>query len=151
RPSLTDVHPRSHGGIALATCINLTELFGDRYRLGHDPAAQTRGERADPWAMTLPWQCGTIYPHGGDLLAVEANYRPGIAKQVAALDGVRCVQDGDQEKTFVFPLDLFDSVAAIVKPRKRRRCHLSPEQRQRLSEHGRKALAKCRQRQNPIF
>lgn len=122
----------------MPTCLNLAELFGDRYRIGHDEVAQTWGERADPWMMTILCRRGVIYPQGGDLLAVEVDYRPGIAKQLAALGGVRCVQDGDHEKTFVFPVALFDAVAAIVKPRKRRK--LSPERRARLVAMGSKYL-----------
>jgi hypothetical protein len=36
------------------TCINLAQMFGDRYRIGHDEAAVTWGERSDPWMMTIP-------------------------------------------------------------------------------------------------
>jgi hypothetical protein len=118
----------------VATCINLQELCGDLYRIGHDEAAQTRGERVDPWTMTVPCQRGVIYPCGGDLLAVEVDYHPSVAKQLAALPGVGCVQDGDQEKTFTFPSAKFDAVAAVVKPRKRKQ--VSVEERARLVDMG---------------
>lgn len=74
----------------------------------------------------------TIYPHSDTLLAVEVNHRPGIAKRLAHLI---LHQDGDFEKTFLFPLDQFEEVAAIVQPRKRR--ILTNEQKERLLDSGR--------------
>jgi hypothetical protein len=72
-----------------------------------------------------------IYPAGGDRLAVEVDYHPHVARRLAAIPGVELWQDGDREKTFVFPVELFDVVAAVVQPRKRRRpTNLTPEQRQ---------------------
>lgn len=114
--------------------INLRERFGKLYRISHDEAAESRN---DPWTYTLSCERGTIYPHGGDLLAVEVDGRPITAKKVAALPGVVLHQDGDHEKTFLFHVDLFEQVAELVKPRKRR--HLTDEQRAaaavRLAEH----------------
>jgi hypothetical protein len=105
------------------TCINLRERFGDRYRIGHDPAAETWGERDDPWMMTIPCVNGTIYPHGGSRLAAEC-YGP-TARKLKAIAGVTVHQQGDREWTMLFDVSLFDQVAEIMKPRKRR--HLSPE------------------------
>src|SRR5262249_27981437 len=65
---------------------------------------------------------------GGDRLAVEIDYRPMTARRVAEIPGVELWQDGDHEKTFLFHIDLFPAVAAIVRPRKRRRRALPPEQ-----------------------
>ncbi len=109
-------------------CIDLAARFGRDYRLGHDEAAATWGERRDPWMRTLLCQRGMIYPFGGDRLAVEVDHHPGVARAVGAIPGVVLWQDGDHEKTFLFHVDLFDAVAALVKPRKRRRCHLTTEQ-----------------------
>jgi hypothetical protein len=63
----------------------------------------------------------TIYPHGGDRLAVEVDGRPGLVKKLAALSGVELWQDGDGEKTFLFDVALFGPVAVVVRPRQRRR------------------------------
>jgi hypothetical protein len=82
--------------------------------------------------MQLPCERGTIYPYGGDRLAVEVDYRPLTAKALAGLSGVVLVQDGDHEKTFVFHVDLFEQVAATVRPRRRQR--LSAEQRRACAE-----------------
>jgi len=117
-------------------CVNLAERFGRQYRVTFDPAARTWGERQDPWMMQLP--CAgpgvTIYPHGGDRLAAEVNGRPGVARKLAQLPGVTCTQYGGfgGDCTFVFSLALWDAVAEIVKPRRRR--VLSEEARAALIE-----------------
>ena len=108
---------------APATCVNLAARFGRDYKVTHDPAARTRSQKRDPWLMQLPCRgrgvC--IYPHGGDWLAVEVDGRPGLTKEVAATPDVELWQDGDGEKTFLFDVALFGPVAAVVRPRKRRR------------------------------
>ena len=116
-----------------ATCVNLAARFGQDFKIGHDPAARTRSQKRDPWLMHLPCR-GTgvcIYPHGGDKLAVQLDGRPGLTKKVAALPGLVLWQDGDGEKTFVFEVGLFDAVAGVVRPHRRRR--LSAEQRAELA------------------
>jgi hypothetical protein len=109
--------------ITMTTCINLRERFGDRFRIGHDPAAVTWGEKADPWMMTIPCVNGTIYPHGGSRLAAKC-YGP-TAKKLLTVAGVTVHQQGDREWTLLFDVSSFNEVAEIMKPRKRR--HLSPE------------------------
>jgi hypothetical protein len=113
------------------TSINLQERFGQKYRIGFDEAAVNGN---DPGMQTIPCRFGTIYPHGGDYLAVEVDGHPRIAKQVAAIPGIVLHHDGDDEKTFVFPVSLFNQVAAIVEPKRVKR--LSDEQRARLVEAG---------------
>ena len=93
------------------TCVNLRERFGQQYRISHDEAALTWGERADPWMMTIPCRWGIIYPHGAEVLALELDGHPKIAKQIAEISGIVLHQDGDDEKTFVFPVGLFEQVA----------------------------------------
>jgi hypothetical protein len=113
------------------TCINLRERFGEKYRIGFEEAAENRN---DPWMMTIPCRFGTIHPNGGENLAIEVDGHPRIAKKVGAIPGIVLHQDGDDEKTFVFPTDLFDQVAAIVEPKQVKR--LTDEQRARLVEAG---------------
>jgi hypothetical protein len=84
--------------------------------------------------MTILCRGGiTIYPAGGDRLAVDVDYHPGIAKKLAAIPGVTLAQDGDGEKTFVFFLGVAEEVFALVKPRKRR--VLSEEHKAKLAAH----------------
>jgi hypothetical protein len=112
----------------MPTCLNLSELFGKRFRVSHDPAAVTPSDRKDRWMMIIPCRTGAvIYPYGSNLLAVEIDYRTNLAKRLAAIPGVRLHQCGDREWTFVFALELFDQVAELVRPRRKRR--QTPEQR----------------------
>src|SRR5262245_31382789 len=109
---------------------DLKALYGARFQITFDEAAE--GRRKDSWLMQIP--CAgkgvMIYPHGENLLAVQCDHRPSIAKRLAEL-GLRLAQDGDAEKTFVIPVERFEEVAAIVKPRRRRL--LTEEQRAMLA------------------
>ena len=100
---------------------DLRALYGARFQITFDEAAEGHSDRKDPWLMQILCQGRdlVIYPHGEGLLAVQCDRHPFVAKQLVAL-GLRLIQDGDHEKTFVFPIELFEKVAAIVKPRKRR-------------------------------
>jgi len=102
----------------ISTCVNLRVCFGDQYRIRFDEAAE---DTIDPWMMTIPCRSGTIYPYGGEKLALELNGLPKIAKQVAVIRGVLLYQDGNDEKTFLFPVSLFDRIAALVEPKRIRR------------------------------
>jgi hypothetical protein len=131
----------------MPTCLNLNVLFGKRFRISNDSAAITPSERKNPWMMTIPCRRGAvIYPHGGNLLAVELDYRPHMAKRLASIPGVRLHQDGDHERTLLFPVELFLQVAALVKPRRKRR--LSPQQKaenaRRLALFRKKSAAQSR-------
>jgi hypothetical protein len=77
----------------------------------------------------IPCKYGTIYPYGGELLAVECDYHNGIAARLAAL-GLRHSQCGDYEHTFIFHVNDWAKVAAVVKPKKRHKGGrgASPEQ-----------------------
>jgi hypothetical protein len=116
-------------------CVNLRERYGRDYHISYDPAYDPRGvhrRNLDAWMMTIPCRGNiTIYPHGRDLLAVEVDHHPGVAKRLAAL-GLVVWQDGDKEGTFLFDVSEFEAVAEIVRPRKKRR--LTPEQREACKE-----------------
>src|SRR5262245_45891867 len=116
--------------IASCGCIDLRPWLGDRDRIGWDPA-DASGHR-DPWLMTVPCRFGTVYPHGGDRLAVEGDGHKNVVARLRRLAGVRLHQGGDREFTFVFHGSLFLAVAALVRPRKRRR--MTEEQRLRAAE-----------------
>ncbi len=121
----------------MATCIDLLETFGTAYRVTFDPAYDSRHvprRCLDRWMMQLPCRgrgvC--IYPHGGNRLGVEVDARPSLVKRLAALPGLQRWQDGDRATTFLFDLARFEAVAAVVRPRKRRR--LREGQRRACSE-----------------
>jgi hypothetical protein len=118
-------------------CINLLERFGSEFKVGFDEANDHRGvprRCLDPWMMTLVCKRGLIYPQGGSRLAAEVDNHPGAARQLAAIPGVTLTQDGTTERTFVFDIELFPAVAAVLQPRRRRR--MSEAQRTRLREAG---------------
>ena len=97
---------------------NLQALFGARFRIGRDPAAQTCAEKREPWMQTLLCRNGVIYPHGANRLAVEC--KGATASRLMTLRGITVHQQGDTDWTLTFDPAAFDAVAAIVKPRKRR-------------------------------
>jgi hypothetical protein len=114
----------------------LLKQFGDRFKVTFDPAYDARGRRRnslDPWAVQIPCQRDgvTIYPFGGTTLAIEVDRRPKLANRLAAISGVVLWQDGDDEKTFLFHASLFETVAAVAKPRRR----VQPGNADRLSAH----------------
>jgi hypothetical protein len=117
-------------------CVNLFERFGKNYKVTFDPAYDSRHvprRCLDPWMMQLPCRGKgvTVFPFGGDRLAVEVVGRPGLVKKLAAIPGLGVWQDGDREKTFLFNVALFEAVAAVVRPHRRRR--LSEGQRAELA------------------
>jgi hypothetical protein len=99
---------------------NFRDLFGDRYGVRKEPAANPHAKTDDPWQMQIPCrgQGVTIYPYGEGLLAVQCDHRRLLARKLTAV-GLRLEQDGDEEKTFVFPVEIFNQVAKIVKPLRR--------------------------------
>lgn len=79
-------------------CVNLKQLFGDRYKISFDPAAETWGNRRDPWLMQIPCRYGTIYPHGGDVLAIDLTGRNIIANRLSALPCCRVYNWGEDDR-----------------------------------------------------
>ena len=136
--------------VAQKDCVNLRETFGNRWRIGWDSAYDPRHvakEDRDPRMMEIRCKGGiTIYPQGSTKLAVECDYHPQIARQLGSIPGVKLTQDGDHEKTFVFDVSLFDHVAAIVNPKRKRQ--LTEENRARLVATGKAALEKYRRNVN---
>jgi hypothetical protein len=115
---------------ATRACEDLRARFGGRYRVTHDECSESR---SDPWTMEIVGRRGRVYPHGGELLAVEVDGRPVTANKLIAL-GYLLHQDGDDEKTFLVPADDLDSIAELLQlPRVRR---LSDDQKARLAEAG---------------
>lgn len=116
---------------ARVSCIDLWRRFGHEYQVTIDPAYDAKGvrrDRLDPWYFVMLCKFGTIWPYGGDYLAVDVDHHPMAARKVSSLPLVSVLCDGDQEKTFLFPVSMFDQVAQAVRPRRRRK--LSEEQRQ---------------------
>ena len=106
-------------------CPDLKTLAGGKYRLQRDESYfAEHGESSrmpDRWLLIIPCAHGQIFPFGAGLLGASTNGRGGIAGRLAALPGCRVHQDGDDGLTVVFPEAMFAAVAAILKPRRRRR------------------------------
>jgi hypothetical protein len=100
----------------MTSCLNLCERFGARYKIAWDPADESGHQ--DPRVMTIPCARGTIFPHGGDTLAVEVDGHPKLAGLLRGL-GFVCHQDGDDMQTFLFPVERFDEVAKLIRPYRR--------------------------------
>jgi len=118
--------------------INLKERFGDVYRVDYGESyGAERGDRGrleEPWLMILSCDHGHICPWGGDLLAACTNKRGSVAKRLRDLDCTTVVQDGVDGVNTAFHVDHFDAVAAIMKPKRRRR--VTPKLRAHLAEVG---------------
>jgi hypothetical protein len=106
-------------------CIDLRAAFGQQFRIGRDEAYQADyGERArldDPWLCIIPCQHGHVFPYGGTTLGASTNRQGGIAKRILALSCCTLYQDGTDGITVLFDLADFGEVAAIMRPRRRRR------------------------------
>ena len=130
-----------------APVINLQDDFGDRYRVTYEESyfvERSRQTVVDPWLMIIPCRFGHIFPHGDDILAASVDGFPKIAGRLRRLAGVHIHQDGDfGELTVLFPVGTFDTVAEIMRPRRRRQ--LTDQQRAELAERGRRALAGFRE------
>ena len=127
-------------------CVNLKEMFGDRYRVVYEEAYSAEhgegGRRIDPWLMTIPCLYGLIYPHGEQELAACCNRRL-VRGRLAALACCEVIQKGDTETVVTFGAEHFEQVAEVLRPRKRRL--LRPTFRSRLVAIGKEALRRYRQ------
>lgn len=125
-------------------CVNLKERFGSRFKVRYEESYQAQyGARAhtvDPWLMVIPCHRGHVCPWGGDMLAASIDSRGSTAKKLVALPGVRLCQDGFDGVTVVFPLWMFDHVAELMRPRRRRV----------VSEEGRTRLAQLSREYSPF-
>ena len=110
--------------------INLLERFGKRYRVSYDAAYNPKGKprsSRDPWMMQIKGRYGTVYPYGGELLCLEIDGHNKLANKIAKLPGITVHQEGEDERTLLFDVSLFEKIARIVKLKRRRR--LTEEQR----------------------
>jgi hypothetical protein len=132
-------------------CINLQQQFGTRYRVTFDAAYSPKHvprNKLDPWTMQILCQRGVVYPHGGDVLAVEVEGRRVTANRLRQLDCTTTFQEGDSFLAVTFHVADFDEVAAIVKPRRRRQ--VSEVERQRLALIGFQQTAQSVQVSGPV-
>jgi hypothetical protein len=106
----------------MAECVTLSKRFPRlRVRMSAD---HVPGERLDPWNEEVI--CGRwkarIYPHGGERLQAmirTAYIRMALAELKAA--GAEPFQVARDEATVIFGLADFDRVAAVLRPKLKRR------------------------------
>ena len=134
---------RIAGGSALSgkvKPINLREQFGHQYQIVHDEAYAVEKPQfrvdEEAWLEQIPCKYGHIYPHGGTTLGAWSD-RPSRRRLLRELACCTVHVEGDHEINVLFDVKDFESVARILKPRRRRR--LSDTQlrkcSQRLSVH----------------
>jgi hypothetical protein len=92
------------------TCINLFDLFGDRYKVTIDRDSAEGPRDKDPWLQQVRCRYGLIYPHSATHLAIRLDHHPVVAMRLVRL-GVELIQDGDHEKIFIFTPDRFQELA----------------------------------------
>lgn len=117
-------------------CINLKKKFGKKYRISWDESRQ--GREDDPWLQQIAAQRGHFYPQGGNLLGFATNSRGPTTNTMSRLPGVVIAQEADDGMNLIFPLEAFEAVAKLAKPRRKRQ--MSEEQRKASAER----LAKYR-------
>lgn len=102
-----------------ATCPDLKELCGDRYKIRTEESyfaetGSSTNNNRDPWLWFR------IVPWGDGLLAADFDKSRVTINRVKAA-GFTCVQDGDSDDgaTFTFRPDQFDDMATFIRPFKR--------------------------------
>ena len=104
--------------------IDINAIAGSRWQLNYEQPYRARDK--DPWQAIIPCQLGHIYKHSDELLGVATNTRT-IGLRLAKLPGIQVTQEADDGFNLVFAPKLLPKVAAIVKPKRKRR--MSAEQR----------------------
>jgi len=111
-------------------CINLKKKYGDRFRIAYDESRPTN--RDQPWYQIIRCRGGhEIFPHGDNDFSVSLDNAPRLSKRLQAI-GCRLHQSGNDGDTLLFNVELFDQVADIVKPYRKKR--LSPEHKAALAD-----------------
>ncbi len=146
----TREHSITHPQCGFAGCVDLRPWAkANRYRFRLEESYRAESSthvRGDGrWFIEIPCRYGLIYPCGGENLLAYANR--GVKRHIAALgpDIQHYQHDGDAE-VFKSPIERLDEVAAILKPRRRRK--LTPEQvkeKASILARARKRLSEVRQ------
>ena len=111
--------------------VDLKEMFGKRYRVTLDESyyhENESGKESNKWAYyEIVGRYGTLYPYSKSELAV---YFKSNQIRNKVVRGLKCLQNGQEESTYLLPSDKTHLVLDAIKPRKRR--ILSDSQLERL-------------------
>lgn len=102
--------------------MNLKQLTKNRYRISQD---QSFDHESEPGKTAWQWRYqeirgrhGVLYPYSATQLAVT--FTSNIVANRFEDKKWKVLQDGDDERTTLIPLEALDSVLEAIKPRKKR-------------------------------
>ena len=98
--------------------IDLKAQFGKRFKMGKDPAAGD-SRRCEAQYQNILCKYGEIYVHGDEDLAVMVTSKR-IAKKLRVMTDLCVTQVCKDVEVFKFPVTSFESVAKIIRARKKR-------------------------------
>jgi len=116
-----------------ASCVNLQERFGRRYRVGWEADGATKGlwPKDDwPWLMEIRGRHGVVSPKGGDVLQAMTPHRR-VGARLRALPWCVAIARGEEETVVTFHVDDAAAVFKLIRPYRRRR--VSEAERRRLA------------------
>lgn len=117
----------------------------DKYRVAFEDSYYHAGpiDRADSdfpiYYQVIPGKHGEVYWHSDNRFAVQLNSRK-LMGRVKRLKGVEAFIEGDGEGVYLFPLNMLDTIAEIIKARKRRQ--VTEKMREHLKKVGQKTRFK---------
>ena len=97
--------------------MNLHELYGNKYRIVDD-GTNSRVPEERVSCQEIPGKYGAVYFYGSGKLAARLESIKIATKYEQIVE--RCIQNGDDERTFVFSPDKFEQVAIMLKSRKKK-------------------------------
>lgn len=119
--------------------MNLKEKFGSRYRVTLDESfkiADTESRKEEWRYQEIKGKYGVIFPYGWDKPAVTFTSNVVANRFSQKANDWQILQNGEDERTYLIPKSDLGEIFDAIKPRKKRQ--LTPEQRERLIEMGKK-------------
>jgi hypothetical protein len=113
---------------AMTNCTSLLRSWGDRFRIFHETEGRPARAKDDEWALIIPGRRGFVAVWGQDRLVACTNATATTKRLLASVPGSVIVQSGDDGANITFPPEHLDTVAVILRLRRKRR--YTPAQRQ---------------------
>jgi hypothetical protein len=109
-------------------CTNLLRSWGDRYRVYNEIEGRRARAKDDAWDLVLLGRAGFVAVWGQGLLVACTRSTATTKRVLAAVPGAVVAQDGDDGANVVFPAEHLDTVADILRLRRKRQ--YTPAQRE---------------------